>query len=194
MIKEIVFATNNRHKFSEIQKIIGDKFNMLSLKDISCTEEIPETAMTIAENSMQKADYVRDNYNKDCFADDTGLEIEALDGRPGVHSARYASNDKNMKDNIEKVLSELKGKSNRKARFKTVISLILDGEKHQFEGIVEGKIIEERKGKSGFGYDPIFVPKGYDITFAEMSADEKNKISHRGRAIEKLVAFLKGKS
>lgn len=190
MIKEIVFATNNRHKFSEIQKIIGNKFKLLNLQDISCTEEIPETAMTIAENSMQKADYIRNNYNKNCFADDTGLEIEALDGRPGVHSARYAGEGKNMQDNIAKVLSELKGKSNRKARFKTVISLILDDKKYQFEGIVNGKIIDEEKGSEGFGYDPIFVPEGYDITFAEMSADEKNAISHRGRAVQKLVKFL----
>ncbi len=190
MIKEIVFATNNKHKFTEIQRIIGEKFKLLSLQDINCNEDIPETAMTIAENSMQKADYIRNNYNKNCFADDTGLEIEALDGRPGVHSARYAGEGKNMQDNIAKVLSELKGKSNRKARFKTVISLILDDKKYQFEGIVNGKIIDEEKGSEGFGYDPIFVPEGYDITFAEMSADEKNAISHRGRAVQKLVKFL----
>lgn len=190
MLKEIVFATNNKHKLQELQQIIGDKFNLVSLKDIKCHEDIPETGNTIEDNSMQKVDYISNNYNKDCFADDTGLEIEALNGRPGVHSARYAGDNKNMQDNIAKVLSELKGKNNRNARFKTVVSLIMDGKKHQFEGIVEGKIIEEERGTGGFGYDPIFMPKGYDITFAEMTADEKNKISHRGKAVAKLVEFL----
>ena len=191
-MKKLVFATNNEHKLRELQQILPNRFELLSLKDIGCTEEIPETAETIEENSMQKAEYVYKKYKTDCFADDTGLEIEALNGRPGVYSARYAGEEKNMTKNIEKILSELKGAENRKARFKTVISLILNGEKYQFEGIVNGKIIEQKKGDSGFGYDPVFVPEGYNQTFAEMSAEEKNKISHRGRAVQKLVKFLAG--
>jgi len=191
-MKKLVFATNNEHKLRELQQILSNRFELLSLKDIGCTEEIPETAETIEENSMQKAEYVYKKYKTDCFADDTGLEIEALNGRPGVYSARYAGEEKNMTKNIEKILSELKGAENRKARFKTVISLILNGEKYQFEGIVNGKIIEQKKGDSGFGYDPVFVPEGYNQTFAEMSAEEKNKISHRGRAVQKLVKFLAG--
>lgn len=187
---EIVFATNNEHKLRELQQILGQQFNLLSLKDIGCDEDIPEESPTIEENSMDKAVYVYEKYNKNCFADDTGLEVEALDGRPGVLSARYAGDEKNMDKNIALVLSELEGKSNWKARFKTVISLIIDGKKHQFEGIINGKIIKEKRGEGGFGYDPVFVPDGYDITFAEMAADEKNKISHRGRAVKKLVDFL----
>jgi len=171
-MKKLVFATNNEHKLRELQQILPNRFELLSLKDIGCTEEIPETAETIEENSMQKAEYVYKKYKTDCFADDTGLEIEALNGRPGVYSARYAGEEKNMTKNIEKILSELKGAENRKARFKTVISLILNGEKYQFEGIVNGKIIEQKKG--------------------DMSAEEKNKISHRGRAVQKLVKFLAG--
>lgn len=187
---KIVFATNNQHKLRELQQILGNKFELLSLADINCFEEIPETSPTIEENSLEKAEYVRKKYNIDCFADDTGLEIEALDGRPGVYSARYAGEDKDMGKNIEKILSELKNKDNRKARFKTVVSLILNGKTHQFEGIINGKIIKEKKGESGFGYDPVFMPDGYDITFAEMDADLKNKISHRGIAVQKLVDFL----
>jgi XTP/dITP diphosphohydrolase len=187
---EIVFATNNEHKLRELQQILGQQFKLLSLKDIGCDEDIPEESPTIEENSMDKAIYVFDKYSKNCFADDTGLEVEALDGRPGVISARYAGEEKNMDKNIEKVLGELEGKTNRKARFKTVISLIIDGKKHQFEGIVNGTIIKEKKGEEGFGYDPVFVPDGYNITFAEMAADEKNKISHRGLAVKKLVDFL----
>ncbi len=189
-MKKLVFATNNPHKLRELQQILADKFELLSLNDINCTEDIPETAETIEENSMQKAEYVYKKYGFDCFADDTGLEIEALNGRPGVYSARYAGEEKNMDKNIEKILSELSGKDNRKARFKTVITLILNGEKHQFEGIVNGKIIEEKRGESGFGYDPVFMPDSYNITFAEMDAEEKNRISHRGRAVQKLVEFL----
>ncbi len=189
-MKKLVFATNNPHKLRELQQILANKFELLSLNDINCTEDIPETAQTIEENSMQKAEYVYKKYGFDCFADDTGLEIEALNGRPGVYSARYAGEEKNMDKNIEKILSELSGKDNRKARFKTVITLILNGEKHQFEGIVNGKIIEEKRGKSGFGYDPVFMPDSYNITFAEMDAEEKNRISHRGRAVQKLVEFL----
>jgi len=190
-MKKLVFATNNQNKFRELQQILSNEFELLSLKDIGCLEDIPETAETIEENSMQKAEYVYQKYKIDCFADDTGLEVEALQGRPGVYSARYAGEEKNMEKNIEKILSELKNKENRKARFKTVISLILDGEKYQFEGIVNGEIIKEKRGESGFGYDPVFVPDGYKLSFAEMQADEKNKISHRGRAVKKLVAFLK---
>jgi XTP/dITP diphosphohydrolase len=189
-MKKIVFATNNTHKLNELQQIIGKHFELLSLKDIGCIEEIPETAETIEENSMQKAEYVYKKYKIDCFADDTGLEIDALDGRPGVYSARYAGEEKDMDKNIDKILNELKEKDNRKARFKTVISLIYKGEKYQFEGIVNGEIIGERRGEGGFGYDPVFMPQGYNITFAEMPAERKNKISHRGRAVQKLVHFL----
>jgi len=193
-MKEIVFATNNQHKLRELQQILGNRFKLLSLVDIGCNEDIPEESPTIEENSMDKAVYVFEKYGKDCFADDTGLEVEALDGRPGVISARYAGEEKNMDKNIEKVLSELAGKTNWKARFKTVISLIINGEKHQFEGIINGTIIKDKRGENGFGYDPVFVPDGYNITFAEMDADEKNKISHRGRAVQKLVDFLQHNS
>lgn len=193
-MKEIVFATNNQHKLRELQQILGNRFKLLSLVDIGCNEDIPEESPTIEENSMDKAVYVFEKYGKDCFADDTGLEVEALDGRPGVISARYAGEEKNMDKNIEKVLSELDGKTNWKARFKTVISLIINGERYQFEGIVNGTIIKDKRGENGFGYDPVFVPDGYDITFAEMDADEKNKISHRGRAVQKLVDFLQSKT
>ncbi len=187
---EIVFATNNEHKLRELQQILGQQFKLLSLKEIDCFEDIPEESPTIEENSMDKAIYVFEKYGKNCFADDTGLEVEALYGRPGVLSARYAGDEKNMDENIAKVLAELEGKTNWKARFKTVISLIIDGKKHQFEGIVNGKIIKDKRGEGGFGYDPVFVPDGYEITFAEMDAAEKNKISHRGLAVKKLVDFL----
>jgi XTP/dITP diphosphohydrolase len=188
---ELVFATNNKHKLRELQQILGDHFKLLSLDDIGCLEDIPEESPTIEENSMDKAVYVYEKFGKDCFADDTGLEIEALDGRPGVYSARYAGDEKDMNKNIERVLDELKDQSNRKARFKTVISLILNGKKHQFEGLVYGKIIDDKQGSGGFGYDPVFMPDEYDITFAQMSAEEKNRISHRGIAVQKLVEFLK---
>jgi XTP/dITP diphosphohydrolase len=187
---ELVFATNNSHKLRELQQILGDHFKLLNLTDIGCFEDIPEERPTIEENSMDKAVYVFEKFGKNCFADDTGLEIEALDGRPGVYSARYAGDEKDMNKNIDKVLYELKDQSNRNARFKTVISLILDGEKYQFEGLVYGKIIDKKNGNGGFGYDPVFVPDGYDITFAQMVADEKNKISHREIAVQKLVDFL----
>jgi len=188
---ELVFATNNQHKLRELQQILGQHFNLLSLNDIGCLEDIPEESPTIEENSMDKAVYVFEKYKKNCFADDTGLEVEALDGRPGVISARYAGDEKNMDNNIAKILMELEHHENKKARFKTVISLILDGEKYQFEGIINGKIIKEKRGNGGFGYDPVFVPDGYNTTFAEMPADDKNKISHRGLAVQKLVEFLK---
>ncbi len=188
---KIVFATNNKHKLEEIRHLAGNNIKIVSLKEIACYDDIPETGITLEENALQKANFVYSRYNMNCFADDTGLEIEALDNRPGVYSARYAGHEQNFLKNINKVLEEMKDQSNRKARFRTVIALILDHNKYYFEGIVNGKIIMEKKGKQGFGYDPIFLPEGYDQTFAEMSLDEKNKISHRARATRKLIAFLK---
>ncbi len=190
MKNELIFATNNLHKLTEIQSIIGDKLIIKSLAQIGCTDDIPETAPTLEGNALLKAQYVYDTYGKNCFADDTGLEIEALDGRPGVFSARYATDGHDFEANIDKVLNELKDIENRKARFRTVIALILNGTVHYFEGIVNGKIITERKGIKGFGYDPVFLPDGYLQTFAEMPLAEKNKISHRARAVAKLVDFL----
>jgi XTP/dITP diphosphohydrolase len=188
---ELVFATNNHHKIREIQQILGNEYNLLNLQDIGHEEDIPENSQTIEANSMEKADFIYCKYGKNCFADDTGLEIEALDGRPGVFSARYAGEEKDMEKNIEKVLFELKDHTNRKARFKTIISLILNGKKYQFAGLIFGKILEERKGNGGFGYDPVFLPEGYNQTFAQMDAELKNKISHRGIAVQKLAEFLK---
>jgi XTP/dITP diphosphohydrolase len=190
MTHELIFATNNLHKLTEIQSIIGDHFVLKSLKQIGCNEDIPETAPTLEGNALIKAQYIFNKYGKNCFADDTGLEIEALDGRPGVFSARYATDGHDFEANIDKVLEELTEAENRKARFRTVIVLILDGSVHYFEGIVNGKIITERKGAKGFGYDPVFLPDGYDKTFAEMPLSEKNKISHRAQAVGKLVDFL----
>jgi XTP/dITP diphosphohydrolase len=190
---ELVFATNNTNKLRELQQILGDRFNLLSLADIGCKEDIPEESPTIEENSMDKAVYVYEKYGKNCFADDTGLEIDALNGKPGVISARYAGEEKSMDKNIDKVLYELKDQTNRNARFKTVISLIMDGKKYQFEGLVYGKIIDDKLGNNGFGYDPVFIPNGFNITFAQMQAEIKNKISHRGIAVQKLVHFLKQK-
>ena len=187
---KLVFATNNPNKIKELQSILGDSFKVLSLKDISCSEEIPENSDTLEGNASEKAFYVYNKYKINCFADDTGLEIEALNGKPGVYSARYAGEDKNSVANMQKVLNELKGNNNRKAFFRTVISLIIDGEETQFEGIVHGKILETPRGNSGFGYDPIFQPEDYSTTFAEMELSEKNKISHRGKAVKKLVQFL----
>lgn len=190
MTHELIFATNNIHKLTEIQSLIGDNFILKSLKQIGCTEDIPETAPTLEGNALLKAQYIFNRYGKNCFADDTGLEIEALDGRPGVFSARYATDGHDFEANIDKVLEELADAENRKARFRTVIALILDGSVHYFEGIVEGEIIAVRKGIKGFGYDPVFLPYGYNLTFAEMTLEEKNKISHRARAVNKLVDFL----
>jgi XTP/dITP diphosphohydrolase len=190
-MKELIFATNNKHKLTEIQSIVGSEFSIRSLEDIGCTEDIAETATTLEGNALLKAEYVFNKFGINCFADDTGLEVEALDGRPGVFSARYASSGHDFEANIDKVLSELNGVSNRKARFRTVIALHLDGSVHYFEGIVNGKIIHTRKGIKGFGYDPVFLPDGYELTFAEMPLSEKNKISHRARAVGKLVDFLK---
>lgn len=194
VISELIFATNNRHKLTEIQAIIGDKFLLKTLKQIGCNEDIPETALTLEGNALLKAQFVYDTYAKNCFADDTGLEIEALDGRPGVFSARYATDGHDFEANIDKVLMELCGMRNRKARFRSVIALILDGSVTCFEGIINGEIISERRGVKGFGYDSIFLPLGYDLTFAEMPLSEKNKISHRALAVAKLVAFLNLKS
>ena len=190
-MKELIFATNNKHKLTEIQSIVGSEFSIRSLEDIGCTEDIAETAATLEGNALLKAEYVFNKFGMNCFADDTGLEVEALDGRPGVFSARYASSGHDFEANIDKVLSELNGVSNRKARFRTVIALHLDGSVHYFEGIVNGEIIHTRKGIKGFGYDPVFLPDGYELTFAEMPLSEKNKISHRARAVGKLVDFLK---
>lgn len=189
---EIIFATNNAHKLSEVQALLGDKFHLVTLRDCGITEDIPETADTLDGNASQKSHYLHDRVGKNCFADDTGLEVEALGGAPGVRSARYATDGHDFEANNRLLLKNLEGVTNRKARFRTVISLILDGEEHLFEGIVEGRIAESAAGCGGFGYDPLFIPDGYDCTFAEMSADEKNAISHRGRAVQKLVEFLKG--
>lgn len=189
-MKELVFATNNVHKLNEIRAIAGDTLRILSLKEIGCTDEIVEDAATIEGNASLKAFYIWNKYGTSCFADDTGLEVKALDGRPGVKSARYAGDDCNPDNNIKKLLKELMDKPNRKARFRTVISLIADGREVQFEGIVEGEILREKRGKDGFGYDPVFRPIGYEQSFAEMSPDEKNRISHRGRAVQKLIGYL----
>jgi len=187
---ELVFATNNPHKLEEIKKAVGENFKILSLADINCTDEIPETADTLEGNASQKSFYIYNKYGKNCFADDTGLEIEALDGKPGVYSTRYAGPGHDHEKNMDKVLSELKDVKNRKARFRTVISLLLNGEETFFEGIVNGTILSERHGGKGFGYDPIFQPDGYNKSFAMMDLDEKNEISHRGRAVRKLVKYL----
>jgi XTP/dITP diphosphohydrolase len=186
---ELVFATGNQNKVKEIQLLIPSYVRLLSLNDIGCNEEIPETMPTIEANASQKAFYVYDKYGYDCFADDTGLEVQALEGRPGVMSARYAGETKDANANVDKVLKELEGKS-REAKFKTVISLVMKGAEKQFAGVIEGKILNEKSGQQGFGYDPIFMPDGYQVSFAEMSLEEKNKISHRARAVEKLVKYL----
>jgi XTP/dITP diphosphohydrolase len=190
MKQKLVFATNNNNKLREVKAILKDKIELLSLKDINCNVDIPETADTIPGNAKLKAEYVNVHYDMNCFADDTGLEVEALDGAPGVYSARYAGEDKSSEANMQKLLHELDGKENRKAQFKTVIALILDGKEYLFEGIIKGEIIKEKRGDTGFGYDPIFVPEGYDQTFAEMGDEIKNKISHRAVAINKLCEFL----
>ena len=188
---ELIFATNNKHKLEEIQALLGKEIKILQLSDINCTDEIPEDFFTLEENASQKAWYIYNKYKINCFADDTGLEIESLNGRPGVLSARYAGYKVSFDDNIDKVLSELGDIKNRKARFRTVISLIINGNEKQFEGIVNGVILTERHGTSGFGYDPVFLPDGYNESFAEMPLSEKNKISHRARAVTKLVEYLK---
>lgn len=186
----LVFATNNRHKLDEVQKIAGNDFHIRSLSEIGCHEEIPETADTLEGNALLKARYVKEHYGYDCFADDTGLEVEALGNVPGVYSARYAGEERNPEANIRKLVTALEGATNRKARFRTVIALILNGKEELFEGIVQGEIIPEKRGVSGFGYDPVFVPEGYTQTFAEMGNETKNTISHRAEAVKKLEAYL----
>lgn len=187
----LCFATNNIHKVKEIQALVGNAHQLLSLRDVGCEEELAEDQDTIEGNSLQKAQYVFDHYQVACFADDTGLEVEALNGEPGVFSARYAGSQRNADDNMQLLLKNLKDKSNLNARFITVITLITQSGTHQFEGILNGTITFDKRGTQGFGYDPVFVPDGYRQTLAELDLDEKNKISHRARAIQKLVLFLK---
>ena len=190
---KIIFATNNAHKLSEVQAVLGDSFELVTPRMCGVEEDIPETAATLEGNASQKSHYLYEKTGLDCFADDTGLEVEALGGEPGVHSARYATDGHDFAANNRLLLKNLEGKENRRARFRTVISLIEGGEEHLFEGIVEGRIIDHESGEEGFGYDPLFVPDGFDRTFAEMSAEEKNAVSHRGRAVRKLVAYLHAK-
>ncbi len=188
---ELVFATNNAHKLEEVRQILGDRFTVHSLKEIGCTEDIPETGDTFQDNALQKARYVKEHYGYDCFADDTGLEVKALNGAPGVHSARYAG-DHDSEANMTKLLRELEKKQDRSAQFRTVVALLLNGQEVLFEGIVTGKIALERHyGQSGFGYDPIFIPDGFTESFSQMSPESKNLVSHRGRAVRKLVDYLK---
>lgn len=189
-MQQLVFATNNRHKLEEVQARINGQIKLLSLEDIGCTDDIAETGLTFAENASIKSHYIFDKYKLNCFGDDSGLEIDALNGEPGIYSARYAGTHGNHQANIDLVLKKLEGVQNRSARFKTVISLLWDNEEHFFEGVVEGTIRTERSGSEGFGYDPIFEPLGYDVTFAQMSMEQKNSISHRGRAVDQLIAFL----
>lgn len=186
----LVFASSNQNKIAEIRALLPENITLLGLDEIGCLEEIPETAATIVGNAILKADYVTANYGYDCFADDSGLEVEALDGAPGVHSARYAGESKDADANMDKLLAELKGKSNRRARFVTVIALNFKNQQHIFTGTIEGEIITEKRGTHGFGYDPIFRPDGYERTFAEMSIGEKGEISHRAKAVAQLVEFL----
>ena len=188
---QLIFATNNQHKLKEIKLILNSEVTILSLKDIDCSEKLPETSSSLRGNALQKANYVFEKYGVNCFADDTGLEIDALSGRPGVYSARYAGLQASDSDNVAKVLNEMKGVENRTAIFKTVIALITDREQKTFEGMIEGEITNEPKGTSGFGYDPVFIPAGSTRTFAEMSEEEKNGMSHRARALEKLIVYLK---
>ena len=187
---KLVFATNNSNKLSEIRSLVPKGIDILSLKDINCLEELPETQNTLEGNALQKAKYIFDNFGHNCFADDTGLEINILNGEPGVYSARYAGEECKAEDNMNKVLEKLEGEENRKSKFRTVIALIIDGTETLFEGECKGSMTKNKSGVEGFGYDPIFIPLEYDITFAEMTKDEKGKISHRGKAVEKLLRFL----
>ncbi len=187
---QLVFASNNKNKIKEIQALIPNTIKIISLEDIGCNEDIPETAETIEGNAILKANYVTEKYGYNCFADDTGLEVEVLNGAPGVYSARYAGEQKDANDNMDKLLSELKGKTNRNANFKTVICLNLNVTQQLFTGIINGKIIDEKIGTNGFGYDPIFIAEGHDKTFAELTLEEKAHISHRGIAVAQLIAFL----
>ena len=186
----MVFATNNRHKLDEIRSILGTSYTIVPMDEIGCSEDIPETAGTLEGNAMLKAQHIKTHYGYDCFADDTGLEVKALNNAPGVYSARYAGESKDPKANMRKVLGELENQIDRSARFRTVIALLLGEKEYLFEGIVEGKLIEEARGNAGFGYDPVFVPEGFMETFAEMGVDVKNKISHRAKAVEQLKKFL----
>jgi len=188
---KLVFASNNANKIKEIQQLVPESIQIVSLQDIGCTEEIPETADTIEGNAVLKAKYVTKKYGLNCFADDSGLEVDVLNGNPGVYSARYAGKSKNDNKNMNKLLLNLKDKTNRKAKFKTVICLFINGEQHLFTGIVNGKIIDKKTGTNGFGYDPIFVADGYTKTFAELTMNEKSNISHRGQAVKQLVNFVK---
>jgi XTP/dITP diphosphohydrolase len=188
---KLVFASNNKNKIKEIQQLLPPTIEIISLEEIGCYEEIPETADTIEGNAILKADYVTQKYGYDCFADDTGLEVEALDGAPGVYSARYAGEQRSSEDNMDKLIEELSDKTNRNAHFKTVITLNLNGKQHLFTGIARGEITLTKAGNKGFGYDPIFRPEGYQETFAELSSELKNQISHRGKATQQLISFLK---
>lgn len=188
--RTLVFATHNRHKLEEVYQIIGEKFQLKDLSQINCLEDIPETGKTLEENASIKSHFIYKNFEMDCFADDTGLEIEALNRAPGVYSARYAGEEKDNEKNMDLVLSQLQGISNRAARFRTVISLIIAGKEYIFEGVVKGEIMPEKSGSKGFGYDPIFKPEGFDMTFAEMSMEQKNGVSHRALAIRHLANFL----
>lgn len=188
---KLVFATNNKHKLDEVRKITAQhNIEVVSLADIHCHDEIPETADTLEGNALQKAQYIQDKFGLDCFADDTGLEVEALGNAPGVYSARYAGSGHDSEANMQKLLQEMEGKTNRKARFRTVIALIIGDKQYCFSGIVNGTITTEKKGENGFGYDPIFIPEGYEQTFAELGDSVKNKISHRAKAVEQLDHFL----
>lgn len=187
---KILFATNNAHKLAEVQAVLGPEFTLLTPRDCGVTEDIPEDRPTLEGNALQKAHYLYERTGLDCFADDTGLEVAALDGAPGVHSARYATDGHDFEANNRMLLHNLAGKTDRRARFRTVVALLVDGEEHLFEGVVEGRIIEHESGHEGFGYDPLFVPDGCDKTFAEMTAPEKNALSHRGRAVRKLADYL----
>jgi non-canonical purine NTP pyrophosphatase, rdgB/HAM1 family len=188
---KLVFATHNEHKLNEVQRMLPKEITLLTLDEIGCFEDIPETSNTIEGNAIQKALYIKEKYGYDTFADDTGLEVAALDNAPGVYSARYAGEAKDDEANIDLLLANMKGKQERQAQFKTIFALCLGEDLHTFEGIVRGEITHERKGEGGFGYDAVFLPEGYTDTFAQMSADQKNSISHRGRALQKLTAFLK---
>lgn len=187
---KLIFATQNKHKIEEIKPGLNPQIELIDLENLGFKEDVPENADTLEGNALEKANFIYSKYHIDTISDDTGLEVESLNGEPGIYSARYAGESKNSDDNIDKLLQNLKGKSNRKARFKTVIALILDQKEYVFEGIVEGEIIESRKGEMGFGYDPIFQPTGYNKTFAEMTLEQKNDISHRARALKKLTIFL----
>jgi XTP/dITP diphosphohydrolase len=187
---KICFATNNKKKIEEVKAALGSDFELVSLQEIGCHEELPETGDTLDHNAFQKARFVKEHYGLDCFADDTGLEVEALNGAPGVYSGRFAGEPRSDERNIDLILERMEGMIHRKARFRTVIALILDGKEYQFEGIAEGEILHRRVGEKGFGYDPVFRPLGYDRSFAELSLEEKNKISHRGKAVKALIEFL----